>query len=112
MRTGSHLNAQFVGNQGPEFAWFSTADNIPLVSMDADRAAAQIVDAVLAGRAVVQPTPLAKLAGRVDALAPTLTSLMLGPSPGCCRTRRPARCTRRSRATWRSSGWDRAPRAR
>jgi len=78
MRTGSHLNAQFVGNQGPEFAWFSTADNIPLVSMDADRAAAQIVDAVLAGRAVVQPTPLAKLAGRVDALAPTLTSLMLG----------------------------------
>jgi short-subunit dehydrogenase len=78
MRTGSHLNAQFVGNQGPEFAWFSTADNIPLVSMDADRAASQIVDAVLAGRAVVQPTPLAKVAQRVDALAPNVTSILLG----------------------------------
>jgi NAD(P)-dependent dehydrogenase (short-subunit alcohol dehydrogenase family) len=78
MRTGSHLNAQFVGNQGPEFAWFSAADNIPLLSMDADRAAGQIVDAVLAGRAVVQPTPLAKIAGRVDALAPRATSLLLG----------------------------------
>ena len=78
LRTGSHLNAQFVGDQGPEFAWFSTADNIPFVSMDADRAAAVIVGAVLAGRAVVQPTPLAKVAQRVDALAPNLTSLMLG----------------------------------
>ncbi|MGI3785484.1 MAG: SDR family NAD(P)-dependent oxidoreductase [Janthinobacterium lividum] len=78
MRTGSHLNAQFVGDQGPEFAWFSAADNIPLLSMDADRAAAQIVNAVLAGRAVVQPTPMAKVAQRVDALAPNLTSLLLG----------------------------------
>lgn len=77
MRTGSHLNAQFVGNQGPEFAWFSAADNIPLLSMNADRAAEVIVDAVLAGKAVVQPTPMAKLAGRVDALAPTATSLLL-----------------------------------
>ena len=78
MRTGSHLNAQFVGDQGPEFAWFSAADNIPLLSMDADRAAAQIVHAVLAGRAVVQPTPLAKVAQRVDSLAPNATSLLLG----------------------------------
>jgi len=78
MRTGSHVNAQFVGNQGEEFAWFSAADNIPLLSMDADRAAAQIVNAVLAGRAVVQPTPMAKVAQRVDALAPNATSLLLG----------------------------------
>ena len=77
MRTGSHLNAQFVGDQPREFAWFSALDNIPLVSMDADRAAAQIVDAVLAGRAVVQPTPMAKVAGRVDALAPRATSFLL-----------------------------------
>jgi len=77
MRTGSHLNAQFVGDQPREFAWFSALDNIPLISMDADRAASVIVDAVLAGRAVVQPTPMAKLAGRVDALAPRATSLLL-----------------------------------
>jgi short-subunit dehydrogenase len=77
MRTGSHLNAQFVGDQPREFAWFSALDNIPLVSMDAERAASQVVDAVLAGRAVVQPTPMAKLAGRVDALAPRATSFLL-----------------------------------
>ena len=33
--------------------------------------------AVLAGRAVIQPTPLAKVAQRVDALAPNATSLLL-----------------------------------
>ncbi len=78
MRTGSHVNALFVGDQAREFAWFAAAATLPLVSMDADRAAAQMVDAVLAGRAVVQPTPLAKLAGRVDALAPRATALLLG----------------------------------
>ncbi len=77
MRTGSHLNALFVGDQGREFAWFSAAASLPLLSMNADRAAAQMVDAVLAGRAVVQPTPLAKVAQRVDALAPRATSLLL-----------------------------------
>ena len=84
MRTGSHLNAQFVGDQGAEFAWFSSADNIPLLSMDADRAAEQIVGAVLAGRAVVQPTPLAKVAQRVDALRPQRDRLHAGrrdPAP-------------------------------
>lgn len=77
MRTGSHLNALFVGDQGREFAWFSAAASLPLLSMNADRAAGQIVDAVLAGRAVVQPTALAKVAQRVDALAPRATSLLL-----------------------------------
>ena len=77
MRTGSHLNAQFVGDQGREFSWFAAAATLPLISMNADRAAAQIVDAVLDGRAVVQPTPLAKVAQRVDSLAPRATSLLL-----------------------------------
>ena len=29
MRTGSHLRAKFVGNQGREFAWFGTAASLP-----------------------------------------------------------------------------------
>lgn len=77
MRTGSHLNALFVGDQGREFAWFAAAASLPLLSMNADRAASLIVGAVLAGRAVVQPTALAKVAQRVDALAPRATSLLL-----------------------------------
>ena len=39
MRTGSHLRAQFVGDHGREFAWFATAASLPLLSMDAERAA-------------------------------------------------------------------------
>ena len=77
MRTGSPTAALFTGDVGREYAWFTAADSIPLLSMDADRAAGRIVDAVLAGRAVVQPTPLALLAPRVDALAPRATSALL-----------------------------------
>ena len=80
MRIGSHLRARFVGNQGREYAWFATADSLPLLSMDAERAAAKIVRGVLAGRPVVQLTPAAVLAPRFDALFPTLTSALLGLS--------------------------------
>jgi short-subunit dehydrogenase len=77
MRTGSHLRAKFVGKQGREFAWFSAGASMPLVSMDADRAAARIVDGVLAGRAMVVLTPLAQVAMRVNALFPGATAALL-----------------------------------
>ena len=31
MRTGSHLQASFVGDQGREYAWFATAASLPQV---------------------------------------------------------------------------------
>ncbi|HEV2929006.1 MAG TPA: SDR family oxidoreductase [Propionibacteriaceae bacterium] len=77
MRTGSHLRATFVGDQGREFAWFAAAASLPLLSMDAERAAGRIVRGILAGRAVVTFTPLGVLAPRVDALFPGLTSALL-----------------------------------
>ena len=78
MRTGSHLRADFVGKHGAEFGWFSLGASLPLVSMDAERAAAQIVDAVLAGRAFLVLTPLAKIGMRVNGLAPGLTAGLMG----------------------------------
>ncbi len=78
LRTGSHQRAQFVGDQGREYAWFATAASLPLLSMDADRAAARIVDSVLRGRAVLLLTPLAQVASRFAAVAPTLTAAILG----------------------------------
>jgi short-subunit dehydrogenase len=45
MRTGSHLNARFTGRAGQEFTWFSLGASLPLISMDAERAARQIVTA-------------------------------------------------------------------
>lgn len=78
MRTGSHLRAKFVGNHGREFGWFSLGASLPLVSMDAERAASHIVDGVLAGRAYVTLTPLAKIGMRVNGLAPSVVSMGLG----------------------------------
>jgi len=46
MRTGSHLQARFTGQAGKEFTWFSLGASLPVVSMDAERAARQIIEAV------------------------------------------------------------------
>jgi NAD(P)-dependent dehydrogenase (short-subunit alcohol dehydrogenase family) len=77
MRTGSHLRAEFRGDVEREYAWFATAATMPVLSMDADRAARRIVRAVLRGRPVLVFTPLARLAPRVDVLLPRLGSAVL-----------------------------------
>ena len=40
MRTGSHLQARFIGQSGKEFTWFALRASLPLISIDAERAAA------------------------------------------------------------------------
>lgn len=78
MRTGSHLRAKFVGRQSAEFGWFSLGASLPGVSMNAERAAARIVDGVLAGRAYVVLTPLAQVGMRVNGLVPGFTAGLMG----------------------------------
>ncbi len=78
MRTGSHIRAEFVGDHPREYAWFAAAASLPLLSLDAERAAARIVRAVLAGRSDLTLTPLAWAAPRVAALFPRLTAGLLG----------------------------------
>lgn len=78
MRTGSHLRAEFVGDTAAEYAWFAPGASLPLVAMDADRAADRIVRAVLAGRPVLNLSPLTKVAVRVHGLAPATTVRALG----------------------------------
>jgi short-subunit dehydrogenase len=46
LRTGSHKNALFKGDHRKEFTWFSLGAGNPLVSMNADRAARQILEAM------------------------------------------------------------------
>src|SRR5437764_9254783 len=43
MRTGSHLNAYFKGKHHDEFTWFSLGATLPLLAMNANRAARKIV---------------------------------------------------------------------
>jgi NAD(P)-dependent dehydrogenase (short-subunit alcohol dehydrogenase family) len=78
MRTGGHLHAQFTGQQTQEYAWFAASGSLPLISMDAERAAAVMVRAVLAGKPTVVLTPLAKIGARVHGLAPATTVRLMG----------------------------------
>ena len=78
MRTGSHLRAEFTGNQGAEYAWFAPSATLPLIAMNPEKAAGKIVDGVLAGRAFVLLSLMTKLAVRVSGLAPTTTAAALG----------------------------------
>lgn len=78
MRTGSHEGAKFTGDHGAEFAWFGTAASLPLLSMDAERAARHMVDGVLEGKPVVQLSWTTHLATRLHGLTPTLTVHLMG----------------------------------
>ena len=62
MRTGSHTAARFSGDAGKEYAWFGPASGLPLLSMDAERAARAIVRAAERRRTELVLTPAAKLA--------------------------------------------------
>lgn len=51
MRTGSFGQALFKGRHDQEYAWFSVGDNLPGLSLSAERAARQIVRAIRRGGA-------------------------------------------------------------
>jgi NAD(P)-dependent dehydrogenase (short-subunit alcohol dehydrogenase family) len=74
LRTGSHKNALFKGQHRKEFTWFSLGASNPLVSMDADRAARQILDAALSRRPELTITLAARLAAITQALLPNVTA--------------------------------------
>ncbi|RKQ36255.1 SDR family NAD(P)-dependent oxidoreductase [Kocuria tytonis] len=78
MRTGSHEHAFFTGEPEREYAWFAPSASLPVLAMNADRAARLIVDGVLAGRPVVLVGWLPKIAQRVRGVAPGLTVRALG----------------------------------
>ena len=88
MRTGSPRNAVFKGQHRAEYAWFSISDSLPVTSMQAERAARQILAACRRGDAEVILSLQAVLAVKFQALFPELTADMLGlvnrllPGPG------------------------------
>jgi short-subunit dehydrogenase len=88
MRTGSPRNAIFKGDHRAEYAWFSISDALPVTSMQAERAARQIITACKRGKAEVILSFQAKLAVFFHGLFPGLTADILGlinrllPGPG------------------------------
>ena len=78
MRTGSYNAALFKGDQEAEAAWFSISSSMPGITMDADRAARQIVDAVKRGDAEKVLTTPANVLAMAHGVAPELISTALG----------------------------------
>jgi NAD(P)-dependent dehydrogenase (short-subunit alcohol dehydrogenase family) len=77
MRTGSPFNAWFKGNHREEFTWFVISDSLPLASIDAGRAAAQLVEACRHGDAELVISWPAKLAIVANAVMPETVALAM-----------------------------------
>jgi short-subunit dehydrogenase len=76
MRTGSHVNALFKGQQRKEFALFSAAN--AWLSTSSARAARQIVEACRYGTSELVITPQAKLLRLANGVFPKLVAETLG----------------------------------
>lgn len=118
MRTGSPPNARFKGQHRLEYAWFSISDALPMMSMDAERAARRIVDACERGEAMLLLGAPAKLAAKVHGVAPGFVQSVLGlvarllPAPGGIGTRAASGRESASRyaPSWLTTASDRASR--
>ena len=78
MRTGSEVNAYFKGKNQKEYTWFTIAGSLPIVSMNAERAAKKIVQATQKGSAEVTLGFPAKVLARFHGLFPGTTIKLLG----------------------------------
>ena len=78
MRTGSHLNAEAKGDQEGEFVRFALAASLPLISMDAERAAREIVSATRRGEAERILSLPANAVARFQGLFPGTMANLLG----------------------------------
>jgi NAD(P)-dependent dehydrogenase (short-subunit alcohol dehydrogenase family) len=88
MRTGSAVNALMKGRHVAEFAWFGTLSALPLISIDARRAARRILEAGRRGVPHLTVTPQARAAAIFDRLMPNTMGRLLAlttrflPGPG------------------------------
>jgi NAD(P)-dependent dehydrogenase (short-subunit alcohol dehydrogenase family) len=83
MRTGSIYQAEFKGRHEAEFAWFGVMGSAPLISMNAERAARQIVNACRRGAAELVVGIPAKAACMLYALLPETGAETLALAARC-----------------------------
>jgi hypothetical protein len=72
MRTGSPPNVSVKGQHRSEYAWFAISDALPLVSIDAERAARQIIEACRHGDPELTITLQARLLSIANYVFPGL----------------------------------------
>ncbi|MEU3709906.1 SDR family NAD(P)-dependent oxidoreductase [Streptomyces catenulae] len=77
VRTGAPLRAYFGGDRRREYAWFSALAGLPLLSMDAERAADRIVTGIRRRRPRIVLTPAARLGAVAGGVAPVTTGRLM-----------------------------------
>jgi short-subunit dehydrogenase len=77
MRTGSHVNARFGGQSAKEYRWFRFTATTPLVSVNADRAAATIIHGVQDRKPMIYIGYKAAVIARLHSLFPSTTTRLL-----------------------------------
>ena len=108
MRTGSPMNAEMKGQHEAEYAWFAISDSLPGVSISAERAARQILDACRHGDPELTITVQARAAELLNEFAPSavarimMIAARLLPGPGGPEGDRPKR-GRESESPWAPS---------
>jgi len=78
MRTGSYVNIAVRGDKVREFGWFALASSLPLITMDAERAARQIVRATRRGDTERILSTQANALARFHGLFPGTTVELMG----------------------------------
>lgn len=88
IRTGSPGHAIVKGQHEKEYAWFTSVDVFPLISMSAKRTARKIIDACRYGEAELTLTLTGKLAALLHGISPSFMADYFGlinyilPDPG------------------------------
>jgi NAD(P)-dependent dehydrogenase (short-subunit alcohol dehydrogenase family) len=77
MRTGSPINVEVKGDHKKEYAWFAIASSLPGLTIAAERAAAQIVDACRYGDPELTITTPARAAVMANAIAPSTVARLV-----------------------------------
>ncbi len=77
LRTGSFVQARFKGRQQQEADWFTLGATVPGASMNTDRAARQIVEAVRSGETESVLSLPAKVIAKVNQAFPDATNRLL-----------------------------------
>jgi NAD(P)-dependent dehydrogenase (short-subunit alcohol dehydrogenase family) len=107
MRTGSPRHAVFKGKNESEYFWFSVSDTLPLLTVSAETAAEEILEACARGEAERVISLPAQVAVTLNGLFPGLTSALLevanGLLPGLGGMGTEARAGMDSQSSWSPS---------
>jgi short-subunit dehydrogenase len=78
MRTGSTGNVDVRGQRDKEYTWFAVGDSLPLLAINAERAARQILDACRRGQPRLTITLQARLLAVMNVVTPGVFARVSG----------------------------------